>query len=315
MINTAAAQIEGVCIHSIGSKSDNEGITLSDKPIDLSDDYLKDLLLSYFLKNFKDPEFYGFTFSNDDFTLNPLFTFARAIFTNPNLLHNQSIFIAKHLYEQSTHPNIKTGDLMVVYLKDIVVEENMVDAVGIFKSENKNTFLKLLHNNKQFELNYEEGIQIDKLDKACLILNEEETDGYKICIVDKSNKQNEAQYWLHDFLNVREKNDDYNNTKHFIDLTKSFIEERLIPKFEIEKYEQAGILNRSKEYFKRTERFEEEDYEDRIFFSNKDIIDEFKDYKEEFKENSQFDLDNQFFVSPKAFKKNARFLRSIIKIR
>ena len=59
---------------------------------------------------------------------------------------------------------------------------------------------------------------------------------------------------------------------------------------------------------------EDDDYEDRIFFSNKEIIDEFKAYKEEYVEENNQALDTQFFVSPSAYKKNARYLRSVIKL-
>ena len=314
MINLATAILEQVSIHGIGVKNENEGINISENPIALDDDMLKELLFKYFFKSFKDPEFYGFTFSNDDVNLNPMFNFAKAIFTNPDLLHNQSIFIAKHLYEQSSHPNIKPGDLMIAYIKDLVIEENMVDAIGIFKSESKDAFLKLHHQQKQIGLDYEQGVNIEKLDKGCLIINEEQSEGYKVCIIDKGNKNNEAQYWKDDFLNIKAKNDDYHNTQNFIDLTKSFIQERLVPEFEMEKFEQAGILNRSKEYFKRVERFEDEDYEDRVFFSNKEIIEEFQEYKEEYVEQRDLELDTQFFVSPSAFKKNSRYLRSVIKL-
>lgn len=314
MINLAAAQMESVSIHGIGVKNENEGINISDAPLLLEDENLKELLFKYFFKNFKDPDFHGFTFSNEDLNLNPMFNFSRAIFNNPELLHNQSIFIAKHLYEQSSHPNIKAGDLMVCYVKDIVIEEQMVDAIGIFKSESKDAFLKFQHKGKQIDLGYEYGVNIEKLDKACLIINDEESNGYKICIVDRGNKNNEAQFWKDDFLNVKAKSDDYHYTKNYIDLTKNFIQERLVPEYEMEKFEQAGILNRTKEYFKRVERFEEEDFEDRIFFSNKQIIDDFKEFKQEYIEQSQIHLDDQFFVSQSAFKKNARFLRSIIKL-
>lgn len=314
MINLAIAQLHGVSIHEIGVKNENEGIKISDNGIDITDETLKDLLFTYFFKSFKEPEFYGFTFSNDDVTLNPMFNFAKAIFRDPGLLHNQSVFIAKHLYEQSSHPNIKAGDLMVAYISDLVIEDQTVDAIGIFKSESKDAFLKIQHDAKQIHLDYEKGVNVDKLDKGCLILNAEESDGYQVCIIDKGNKNNEAQFWKDDFLNLKPKNDDYHNTKNVIDLTKAFIKDRLIPEFELEKFEQAGVLNRSKEYFKRVERFEDEDYEDRIFFSNKEIIDDFKEYKQEYIENTQKPLDNTFFVSPEAYKKNARYLRSVIKL-
>lgn len=314
MINLATAILEKVSIHGIGVKNENEGINISEKPIELEDDILKELLFKYFFKSFKEPEFYGFTFSNDDVTLNPMFNFAKAIFGNPDLLHNQSIFIAKHLYEQSSHPNIKPGDLMVAYIEDIVIDEVMVNAIGIFKSESKDAFLKIQHQSKQIGLDYEQGVNVEKLDKGCLIINDEESQGYKVCIVDKGNKNNEAQYWKDDFLNIKAKNDDYHNTKNFIDLTKSFIQERLVPEYDMEKFEQAGILNRTKEYFKRVERFEEEEYEDRVFFSNKEIIDDFKEYKQEYIEQANIEMDDQFFVSPSAFKKNQRYLKSVIKL-
>ena len=56
------------------------------------------------------------------------------------------------------------------------------------------------------------------------------------------------------------------------------------------------------------------DYEDRVFFSNKEIIEEFQEYKEEYVEQRDLELDTQFFVSPSAFKKNSRYLRSVIKL-
>lgn len=314
MINLQVAQLASVSIHGIGVKNENEGINISTSGITLDDDVLKELLFKYFFKHFKEPEFYGFTFSNEDVTLNPMFNFASAIFKDPELLHNQSVFIAKHLYEQSSHPNIKPGDLMIAYIKDLVIDEQMQDAIGIFKSESKDAFLQFKHEAKQIKLGYEKGVNVEKLDKGCLILNNDVSDGYKVCIVDKGNKNNEAQYWKDDFLNLKAKNDDYHNTKNIINLTTSFIKDRLGPEFELEKFEQAGILNRSKEYFKRVERFEDEDYEDRIFFSNKEIIDEFKAYKEEYVEENKQVLDTQFFVSPNAYKKNARYLRSVIKL-
>ena len=51
-------------------------------------------------------------------------------------------FIVKYvdgLYEQSKHPNIKQGDLYVVHFKDCILDGETIDAIGLFKSENKDT--------------------------------------------------------------------------------------------------------------------------------------------------------------------------------
>ena len=51
--------------------------------------------------------------------------------------------IAKYLYKVANHPKIKSGELYVVYFKGVQIEGNMLDAIGIFKSENKETYLKV----------------------------------------------------------------------------------------------------------------------------------------------------------------------------
>ncbi|WP_315817899.1 nucleoid-associated protein [Paraflavitalea speifideaquila] len=46
----------------------------------------------------------------------------------------------------------------------------------------------------------EEGVNINKLDKGCLIFNTNTVEGYKVCVVDSTNKQNDTQYWVTDFF-------------------------------------------------------------------------------------------------------------------
>jgi hypothetical protein len=314
MINKSLAQIKSLAIHHIGSKHENEGIKISEQTVEPDNETLTDLLSKYFFCHFKEPDFFKFTFSNDDVNLNPVYQFARAIFNNPQILHNQSVFIAKHLYDKSNHPNIKSGDLIVAYIENISVNDEMADAIGIFKVESKDGFLKLNHETGRIDLNYETGINVEKPDKACLIMNLEESDGYKVCIIDKSNKNNEAHFWKNDFLNITEKNDDYHATKNYIELTQAFIKDRLIPLYELEKTEEAAILHRSKEFFKKVERFEDEDYEERVFFENDKIINDFKEFKADFQQEKNINLETTFFVDPKAVKKQSRFFRSVLKL-
>src|SRR5690606_14863281 len=141
--------------------------------LDIESDKLHDLLKTYFLSNFNTPEFYSFTFSNEDFSLNPIYKFAAEIFEDREYFQENSINIAKHLYEATQHPNIKAGDLYVAYIADLALDGRRAEAIGIFKSENKESYLKLKAYTNQFDLHADEGINIRKLDKGCLIVNEE----------------------------------------------------------------------------------------------------------------------------------------------
>jgi hypothetical protein len=47
--------------------------------------------------------------------------------------------ITQHLYEQSNHPHIKNGEVYVTYLTNVNIDNNVVDAIGIFKADCKLT--------------------------------------------------------------------------------------------------------------------------------------------------------------------------------
>ena len=265
MLEYSNCKIEKVSAHKIGNKTNEENLVLSKTPLFLGDEQLKSLLRQYFLGSFGEPEFYTFISEGNDFSANPMFNFSKQIFESAEQFHEQSVEIARHLYEVSEHPQIKSGDLFVAYLSDIIVEGEMIDAIGIFKSENKHSFLKLEENETQFSLNHDQGIDVEKLDKGCLILNLEKEDGYRICIVDRSNKALEAQYWRDDFLKLKPCNDDFYYTKQFMNVTKNFISDQLKEEFEVSKADQIDLMNRSVAYFKTNDNFVKEEFASEVF--------------------------------------------------
>ena len=149
-----------------------------------------------------------------------------------------------NLYEKSNHPKIKGGEFYVVYFKDCIVNDVMVDAVGLFKSENKDTFLKVYPSEDGFEIESQQGVNINKLDKGCMIFNTDKEHGYMVAVVDNINKGVEAHYWIDDFLHVRQRKDGYYNTQNVMLLTKNFIAKELPQAFDsVSKADQAELLN------------------------------------------------------------------------
>src|SRR5690606_19711687 len=124
------------------------------------------------------------------------------------------------------------------------------DAIGVFKSENKEAYLKVYPNAGGFQLEYEqEAININKLDKGVVIVNVEEEEGYKVLVVDQTN-QSEAVYWKDDFLKIKTRNDNFQQTGNFMKVYKNFVTEKLDDTFELEKADKIDLLNRSMDYFK-----------------------------------------------------------------
>ncbi len=299
--------------HQVGNKNNGEDLFASRAPVDITDEHLQELLLKYFLSPFNSTEFFHFTFSNLDFKMNPLYIYATAIFDGNTDFHLSTINIAKHLYEVSNHPLIKAGDLFVAHFSNLFMDGETVDAVGIFKSENRQSFIKVDQKKSQFVLEYEDGINIEKLDKGCLILNTEKEAGYKICIVDKSNKGGEAQFWKDSFLMLRTRNDDFHQTKDFMNIAKNYVTKQFTEDFETNKTDQIEILNRSIEYFKNHDNFAKEEFEQEVF-QHKEVIQSFRKYDEEYRADNDIQLADSFEISDLAVKKQAKVFKSVLKL-
>jgi hypothetical protein len=305
--------IEQLSIHKVGNKTNDEDLKLSKSVLETSDDKLKELLFSYFLKPFAETEFYNFTFSNDEFELNPLFNYATSVFEDSSSFHEISIKIARHLFEVSLHPNIKSGDLFVAKFSDIHLRGESTEAIGIFKSENRQAFLKIDSKTDDFYLNHDSGINIDKLDKGCLIFNVGKSEGYQVCIVDKSNKSTEAQYWRDVFLNLRPCNDNYHSTKEFLNITKNFVTKQVSEEFDVGKTDKINMLNRSVEYFKTHDSFNKEEFETTVF-NDSELISSFQSFDNAYRADNEISINENFEISSQAVKKQARFFKSVLKL-
>lgn len=156
--------ISNAIVHYVGNKNDGEGVSYSNTKIEVVDD-LKKSITALVYNNFDFNEYYEFYYI-PQLKLNPLYNFISNIFNVNSDFVSQSKNCARHLYEQSTHPKIKGGEFYTVYFKDCILDGETLDAVGLFKSENKDTFLKVLHENGNFNLQSDKGINIKKLDKA-----------------------------------------------------------------------------------------------------------------------------------------------------
>ncbi|MDA8930570.1 nucleoid-associated protein, partial [Bacteroidia bacterium] len=160
MLAYSDTKIQDVVLHNVGNSFNEELLTLGNTKLQYSDEVEEDLL-TYFLSSFKENEYYRFHHESH-INLNEVFAYAEAIFTNPEDLVAHSRSIAKHLYEQGNHPKIKGGEFYVAYIKDVLLEGEAVDAIGLFKSEVKDTFLDVLQEDGSFSISSQEGIHIKK---------------------------------------------------------------------------------------------------------------------------------------------------------
>lgn len=298
-------------MHYIGNKFTNDGIVLSKNGVSIVNDTSANLI-KYFLSPFKSDISMKF-YHESDLKFNLVYMTINDIFKDQTLLHENSIILAKHLYERSDHPNINNGEFYTVYFKNCLVNDTVLDAIGLFKSENKDVFLKISQNEGVFEIDSEKGVNINKLDKGCVIFKTEQEDGYMVKVVDNTNKGFNAQYWTNDFLHVYQKEDDYYNTENIIALCNNFIKNELSAKFQKSKVDQVEILNKSMKYFKENEKFNLEKYTSSVIEEEK-LISGFNDFKNAFQQNNDLLIEENFILSKSAVKKQSRLMKNVIRL-
>ena len=253
MLELFNTQIESLSIHQVGNMQKGENLFLSQQPYAL-DDQITSVLKEYFLKPFREKEENFMRFVNEtSLEFNEMFAIVTEIFENPSTIHTHSLRIAQLLYGQSNHPHIKSGELYVAYLTHVTLDNTKVEAIGIFKSEMKQNFLQFEQGQNQLDILLEEGVNVNKLDKGCLIFNINEEEGYKILSVD-SNRY-DTKYWTEQFLGIDALADDAFFTKKYLKMCQDFAKEVVLPAEG--KQEEILFMNRAVNHFAKNDEFEE----------------------------------------------------------
>src|SRR5574344_195721 len=304
--------LEAVSLHKIGNKIGEEDIRTSSRVLSLNDD-LTNLLLNFFLMPLKKEIYFNF-FDERSLNYHIVYNSVSHIFENPESLLEESVILAKHLYEQGDNPKIKNGEFYTAYFENCELDGESVDAVGLFKSEHLDHFLKIRKSttSNDYELQEDIGINTQKLDKGCLIFNSQKENGYVVCVLDSA-KNSEGGYWIDLFLKLRERTDEFYYTQNMMTVCKEFVTKQLPEEFEVNKIDQADLLNKSAQFFKENDTFDLEDYTETIL-PDPAAARSFKYFKKAFEHEHDVEISDQFDLSEPAVKKQAKIFKSVIKL-
>ena len=311
LLSFEESKIDSIVLHHIGNSINNEPLIHGHQLISYNDqthNYLK----AYFLSTFKPAAFFHLH-DEENLTNNILFPIISAIFENPSELITQSKFIASHLYEQSNHPAIKGGDFFVTYIKNCTVDREIVDAIGLYKIETKDTYLTVEQIENDFSLCSFDGININRIDKGALIFNTSKEDGYILKVIDATNKGVHTNFWFDHFLQVKQIEDAYFQTGNVMQMTRDFIAQELPQNFKVEKADQIDMLNKSASYFNEQEQFDLSEYAN-IVMQQPDIIDQFNDFTTSYQRDKAISLEKNFEIDSSTVKKKKGVFKSVIKL-
>lgn len=300
-----------IIVHKVGNRINQQSLILSQEELQL-DEEMKELLEDFFLKAFKSEE--QFSFYSDTYLVNnPVYSSVSEIFDDRDKFVYEAENIAQHLYEVAENPRVQSGELFIAYFEgEENADGNKIDYIGIFKTENKNPFLKISPQNEAFEIEKDYGIGLSKLDKGALIYNSSKETGYAVSVVD-NNKNGDMYYWFEDFLKVKQRDDEYFQTQETLTVYKEYITKQLPQEFETTKADQADFLNKSITFFKEKETFDYDEFT-REVLEDPNVIESFGNFKSDYEQEMQVSISEDFAISEAAVKKQSRGFKSVIKL-
>lgn len=313
MLDLSNSTLRRLSISWVGNKARYEGVAAPKQSLVAAHDVAEELLIASFLKPFEKSAEYFHFHHEEDVSNNLAYQACHSIFHDPETIHKQALQLAYLLYEYSESPRVRGGEFLVAYINDIILNGEPTDAIGIWKVQTKDPYLKIERAPESYALNALEGIQTGKLETAALIFNLDESEGYRLFAVDTVSKKDERSFFKDEFLRLRPIEDDYFNTRHYVALTAEFIHERLPHKFMIDRPDQLDALYRSGLYFKENDEFEIEDFANTLF-PEKEQREAFRNFRDEYAKAYAVPLENKFDISPSAVKRESKALKSIIKL-
>jgi hypothetical protein len=303
MVNEAL--IDSLALHVVGNRMNDETLILSKAPVNI-DDEMASILSSFFIIPFKTDRYFNFNHP-DGFENNEVFKAVASIFDNPANMYESSVKLAERLFDITDSTKIRGGEFYAVHFSECTVDGEETEAVGLFKSENKETFLKIYPTSGNFILEKEEGVSLRKIDKGCIIFNLERDRGFLVAVADGI-RSGDEKYWCEDFLQVQLFENSYTKTQSAMKVCKNFVSEKLPEEFDISKADQIDILNRSMNYFKSHEVFDTPEFEQEVL-QQPEVIESFRGF-----DGNDIPMDMTFEIAPDAVKKQSKIFKSVLKL-
>jgi hypothetical protein len=317
MLNLSSAQIMHVISHHVGNPTLDEELTLSNSPLmkvsEETEMFLTQLIASPFVKNAH--ILHRFRHSSN-LELNEVYTYSKLLFESENevgfevqdefVIQSQSI--ARQLYAKSTHPKIKSGEVVIAYLKGIIWADEETEGIAIIKLGHPEQFVQLEHANSLTKIDHFRGIGLGTVEKGALILNTHKQEGFVIAIEDKASDK-DGSYWAKEFLNTSQLENSFFHTYAYLGMVNDFVENVLPDHFEVSKLEKFGLKKKAIDFFSEKETFDYNEFAKDVL-QQPEIIDRFNAHKEETAQN----VAQEFHISDKATKTQKKHFQRIIKL-
>lgn len=295
------AYIEHLVLQKVGHKVREEANIFASKTTEFDESKEEQLIPFLFNPFKKNLELKQFSHYTDKLEFNKVYNLCKSAFDEEIDFVDFSNEVLKTLYDQSLHPQIKSGEVFTVQLNNAQFDGIPCNAIGIYKLENKSKFLRF-DERETIDYNVLKGYKLDKLDKGVLIIDAYRNEGFRVYTIDDNNV--ESEFWTKNFLEVKPVTNPALQTKKFLETINDFAIDVVLDK--TNRKDQAEFLSNSIDLLSNHE------------FMNIEIVDEaLGEYKDDFNQylnQTEIKLDKEFEVDSGVLITQSKKIKSEIKL-
>lgn len=295
------AYIEHLVLQKVGHKVREEANIFASKTTEFDESKEEQLIPFLFNPFKKNLELKQFSHYTENLEFNKVYNLCKSMFDEEIDFIDFSNEVLKTLYDQSLHPQIKSGEVFTVQLNNAQFDGIPCKAIGIYKLENKSKFLRF-DERESIDYNVLKGYKLDKLDKGVLILDTYRDEGFRVYTIDDNNV--ESEFWTKNFLEVKPVTNPALQTKNFLEIITDFSNDVVLQ--HRDKKIQAEFLSNTIDLLSNNE------------LMNTEIVDEtLGEYKDEFNQflnANQISVDREFEVDSGVLITQSKKIKSEIKL-
>lgn len=303
MFDISDSRVVMLAVHHIPQQAPDSFLSLKGSPIVLEDQRLHASVLHMLTAHFKTAEVFR------PMHMSPAAVAAERAMTDLSdmeAFEETASALATRLYSVSGHPGIPAGDLYIGLLSDVGYQNKSCTALAIIKGESHSTVISA----SESEVEAFDGLDISKPQKGGIFILTEEG---VVAMVTDTGRRPDAAYWVQDFLGIEPVADEFQFTRNVMAMTRAFVEERMPEQFEVERPDQIDLLNRSMEYFKQNETYDDGHFATEVF-RDPAVIGSFKDFRHEMTQSDDIPVTDRFAISQQAVKGQQKIFKSVLKL-
>lgn len=296
--------ISRLAIHQIGPEPDS--IHFSQGPVKLNPEDTK-RIAKVFLKGFNLDARYKFEENGNDSGMS-VRNLVEDFFQQNDKFHELSIELAKE-WIRAQPEAVKFHEMIVCEFQNLFIDGEKHPGLGIFLINTKENFLTIQKTIHDFSISLNEGVNLKKLTDCVLIIPA--SIPIQTGIFFKQNVYDfESNHLADHFLHTKPVSNNFYQTSHQLNMLKAYIDHELEEEPRLEKMDK---MNRSMEYFKNNEHYNQKDFETSIF-DEPEQKQAFERFRHQYAEDKNLQIVDEFDIAPNAVKKKSHYIRSVIKL-